>query len=78
MKIAEAIKSEFAMHIAYRSRSLFKNDSGDGFEVVERQHYARRAIVLYIGQDEDSAVAALLGDDHTDDEANAYHAMTGE
>lgn len=82
MKISEAIKDKFLnLHIKNGSRRLVGNDAGDGFEVISSALYARRVIVLYIGKDEDAAVAALIGDaEVAADEvaANAHHAMTGE
>ena len=66
MKIAEAIKSnDLNLRIDYGSRRLVGNKNGDGFEVINRPHYARNIRVVYIGKDEDSAVAALIGDDES-------------
>jgi hypothetical protein len=82
MKISEAILDHYLnLRIDYGSRRLVGNDTGDGFKVLSRAHYARRVIVLYIGKDEDAAVAALIGDAETtadDAAAVAHHAMTGE
>ena len=68
MKIAEAVLSTeiFGLRVSTANRWLVGNADGDGWIVYEKAFGARRTTRIIDTQDEDAAVAALLGGDATE------------
>ena len=74
MKIAEAVLSTeiFGLRVSTANRWLVGNADGDGWIVYEKAFGARRTTRIIDTQDEDAAVAALLGGDAVEVHREAF------